>query len=781
MKSFSHYNPKSVEEAVQVLSTYDGKAKPNAGGTDLLGILKEKSLPEYPEAIVNLKTIEGLSYIKEEEDFIAIGSLTKLSEIAGSQMVREKISLLADAAKEVATPQIRNMATVGGNLAQDVRCWYYRYPHHLGGRIVCLRKGGTLCNALSGDNRYHSIFGVAPMEKYPCAEGCPAKTDIPFYMSYIKEGKIDEAGEIMMKYNPIPAITGRVCPIFCEPKCNRKSFDEPLAIRCVERYLGDQLLENKEKFYRKPCKENGRSVAIVGSGPAGLTAAYYLRKKGYSVVVYEKLKNAGGMLYNTIPSYRLPKPVVKRQIEALEEMGIKFKTGVEVGVDIRLEELSDRYNAVFLAAGAWKERKMGIEGEGFAISGLSFLMSKEELAGDIKGKKVAVIGGGNVAVDVARTLLRMGATPSVLYRRTKGEMPAFEEETRKALEEGVEFSFLTLPKAIKKVDGKLELSCVKMRLSGKDESGRPRPVPVKGSEFTMLFDFVIKATGEEPEWEIIPGEIKRDIRKEPSGAYKLEGNLFIGGDFANGPSTVIEASASGRAAFTLIDKWIRGDREDFIDEMVKQRPNTSIFVDIPRVSIPEIPPSERIKVLEGEETPDVGWNEIKKEAERCFNCGCLAVNPSDMAVALIALDGEIVTTKKRVRAEELFTDSGLGKVLLDPDEIIKEIRIPKPKAGSHQRFLKFTLRKPVDFAIASVATSLVIKDGLCVDARIVLGSLAPVPLRAKKAEELLIGKPIDESIASVAASLALSDAKPLGMNAYKVEIGKTLVKRSIFA
>ena len=183
MKSFTHHNARSIKEAVRLLTKYQGKAMISAGGTDLLGILKEKSLPEYPEAVINIKAISGLDYIKEDEQGLKIGSLTKLSDIANSPAIKETYSLLSEAAESVATPQIRNMCTIGGNLAQHVRCWYYRYPDQLGGSINCLRKGGKQCNALAGDNRYHSIFGAAALTEYPCTTGCPAKINIPSYLN----------------------------------------------------------------------------------------------------------------------------------------------------------------------------------------------------------------------------------------------------------------------------------------------------------------------------------------------------------------------------------------------------------------------------------------------------------------------------------------------------------------------------------------------------------------------------------------------------------------------
>ena len=243
-----------------------------------------------------------------------------------------------------------------------------------------------------------------------------------------------------------------------------------------------------------------------------MSAAYYLRRSGHRVKVFEKLPEAGGMLLYSIPSYRLPKDVVRKQVRALEGMGITFQNGVTVGKDVTVAELMGRFAAVFVAGGAWKERPLGIKGEKLALSGLEFLNRINGGDRTIPGKKVAVVGGGNVAMDVARTLLRLGAEPVVLYRRTRDEMPAFKDELEKAIEEGIEFQFLTLPTQASKADGqakgKITLTCVRMQLGAPDASGRPQPVPIPGSDFTATFDAVIKAIGEEPDTSLLPPEFQ---------------------------------------------------------------------------------------------------------------------------------------------------------------------------------------------------------------------------------------------------------------------------------
>jgi NADPH-dependent glutamate synthase beta subunit-like oxidoreductase len=634
MKPFKHYNARSVREATDILKEYDGRAKVNAGGTDLLGAMRDKCLAEYPEAIVNIKSIGNLNYIKSGKKGLKIGALTKLAEIAASPEVREEYGLLADAAHSVATPNIRNMATIAGNLAQDVRCWYYRYPSQVGGPITCLRKGGKMCNALPGDNRYHSIFGAAGMSEYPCASHCPAGTDIPSYLQNIRNGDFSKAARTLMDFNPMPAVTGRVCPVFCESACNRGELDEPVAIKCIERWLGDYILDNSREYFSPPETNSGKKVAIIGSGPAGLTAAYYLRRAGHEVTLYEKLPRAGGMLFHSIPSYRLPHDIVTKLILAIENMGIKFEIGTNVGKDISIEGLTGRFDIVFIATGAWKERLAGIPGEEYALSGIEFLNRVKN--GDRKspGKKVTVIGGGNVAMDVVRTLLRLGAEPIIVYRRSQAEIPAFKDEVKKAMEEGIRFEFLTTPVAISKVDGKIALTCRHMQLGAPDESGRLQPIPIDGSDFVISCDAVIKAIGETPDISIFPAGFQYKT-PETTFPVHLGGNLFAGGDFITGPSTVIQAVASGRRAVDIIQASLGPESVSYRESMNFVHPS---FQALPRTRVSEPSVSERIQDPDIEDASGSTPSDIENEVRRCLNCSCLAVSPSDMATVLVALD-----------------------------------------------------------------------------------------------------------------------------------------------
>jgi NADPH-dependent glutamate synthase beta subunit-like oxidoreductase/CO/xanthine dehydrogenase FAD-binding subunit len=784
MKKFQHINASSIEEAITTLKDNEEKAKVIAGGTDLLGQMKDAILPEQPEIIVNIKSIPGLDYINVEGRTLKIGALTRLEDIATNEIVRRNVPMLAEAAGKTASPHIREQGTIAGNICQSNRCWYYWVPNNL---FYCMRKGGRTCYAMIGDGRYHSIFGGTRVENTPCTADCLAGIDIPSYLSKIRDSDLYGAAAILLKFNAIPAITGRVCPHPCEGGCNRCHLDEPVAIQGIERSIGDYILEHADKLIKAPQKKNKKNVAVVGSGPAGLTAAYYLMKLGYGVTIFEAQKEAGGMLTYGIPSYRLPKDIVRKQVTALEKTGITFRTGVEIDKKAKLNKLMNDFEAVLLACGTWKERASGIKGDDLMRSGTGFLRDINMGIRKAPGKKVAVIGGGNVAIDVARTLRRLGAEPVIIYRRTKAEMPAVQEEVERAEAEGIAIQFLTLPVEVTNRGNKIVLTCTRMKLGPPDESGRPRPEPVAGSEFTTQFDAVMKALGEEADTSAVPGGLlikKGQLKVDASGHFRGK-NVFAGGDFVSGPSTVAGAMASGRKAAGVIDRYLGGNgltSEDVIADVKAHATfNKDCLIKTSRAEMPEVAVMKRVKSLDVEDVGGLESREVKAEANRCLNCSCVAPNSSDIAPVLIALNATIKTTKRTISGDDFFSLAGDKTTVLEDDEIVTEIAIPKPKNGTKGVFSKFAIRKSIDFPIVNCAAAIESEEGKVKSARICLNSVYTMPYRATLAEEFLAGKPINNANAEKAAEAAVASACAVNDSKYKVQIAKTLVKRAILA
>ena len=772
----------NLQMAESLLKEHKGRSAVVAGGTDQMGLLKDAVHSDPPQVLIGLKPVKDFSYIKTEADGVRIGALSTLNDIAKDPTIQKTYPLLAQAAASVASPQIRNVATIAGNLCQEPRCWYYRNPDN---NFDCLRKGGKWCDALFAENRYHSIFGGMCVSAAPCNTGCPIHNDIPAYMAKIREGKIDEAVEILLRTNPLAAITGRICSHYCEEACNRFDYDEPVSIRNVERYLGDYALEHCAAFYPAPKVESGKKVAIVGSGPAGLTTAYFLRKQGHAVTVFEQMPVAGGMLKYSIPEYRLPKAVVQAQVDALKGMGILFELGQGIGMNgLTLEDLKKKYQGVFLATGLWNGKKLRLEKSELLDSGLEFLIDVQTGKSKPLGKRILVIGGGSVAVDVALTAHRLGAKQvTMACLETLETMPAIPEDIVQAQQEGITILPSWGPQQVLDREGKLAGMEFVRCTSVFDKEGRFAPAFDVDQKTTVEVDQVLVAIGQSADISYVGSSLKTErgmvFTEKGSTATSMDG-IFAGGDVTGRSATVVHGMASGKEAAMAIDAYLAGTE-------VAPRPtptglvplviNKAALATSERVITPEVEIAKRDLLTE--DFKSLTKEAVDAEALRCANCGCVAVNCSDVATALIALDAQVFTTQRTLAVEQLFAAGENSTTVLADDELIKEIWIPTPSPESRQSYLKFRIRNSIDFPIVSVAFKSTMRDGRFHDSRVVLGAVSPIPVRARLVEDLLEGNAPGEILANEAANLAVSNAQPLARNKAQVEVLKALINKTI--
>ena len=483
----------------------------------------------------------------------------------------------------------------------------------------------------------------------PCSAACPVGNDIVAFIQRMTEGDFEGAWNLIKEENPFPGICGRVCFHPCESKCNRGDYDEAIAIHALERFVSDFASTLNKKIQKTPGVRKGK-IAVIGSGPAGMSCAYHLAKLGYDVTVFESSSLAGGMLRTGIPSYRLPKDVLDREISNIAELGVEFRTGMPFGENLKLDGLND-YQAIFIATGAHQSRGLHIPGEkGKSVfSGLD-LLKKINLSKKVKlGDKIAVIGGGNTAIDVARSVIRMGKKATILYRRSKEEMPAFEDEIVDAIEEGVKIRYLVNPIHIQQKDSIKRLECQRMELGEKDESSRRRPVPISNSNFFIEADNVIIAAGEEIEVSFLPkGMEKREgiVLAQRDGSTGIKG-IFAGGDLTSNQRTVAHGIGSGKKAALAIDCYLKGkDSEEALRQiLIGEGPSISIFrhlhpeerrmnphvVAFEELNTDYFEPSKRRRESRGVVKKRIkGFGEVTsgftdgsalEEAERCFSCG----------------------------------------------------------------------------------------------------------------------------------------------------------------
>jgi NADPH-dependent glutamate synthase beta subunit-like oxidoreductase len=403
-----------------------------------------------------------------------------------------------------------------------------------------------------------------------CWATCPLTQRSHAYIALIAEQKYERALNLIRRDNPLPGVTGRVCHHPCESACERRKIDDPLAISYLKRFVADYERKTNPKMPSTVKKTKEKKVAIVGSGPAGLTAAYHLNLKGYEVTIFEAFTVLGGMLIKGIPSFRLAREVIQYEIDRIQSLGVTMKTGICIGQDISFETLFERgYEAIFIAIGASKSLKLRIPGENEfrgIVDCLEFLQRVN--LGDRKrpGDKVCIIGGGNAAVDCARTALRLGCeNVTIVYRRSRKEMPAIPTEIEEAEAEGVKIFYLVSPVRILGEKGHVTgMECLRMKLGEPDASGRRRPIPIKGTEFIITADTIISAISQRPDLSFLSEEHGFTITRwntfevDPETLQTNKKGVFAGGDAVTGPATVIEAIAAGKKGAEMIDRYLRG-------------------------------------------------------------------------------------------------------------------------------------------------------------------------------------------------------------------------------
>ncbi len=469
--------------------------------------------------------------------------------------------------------------------------------------------------------------------KSPCQHACPIEMDIPAYIALIRAGRLDDGYKLMKQTNPFPGVCGRVCPQFCASKCRRGQLDEPMAIAWLKRYIAD----NAKRPEVKPAEVTRKQkIAIIGAGPAGLTAAQDLAKRGYKVTVFESLPMAGGMMRYAIPEYRMPRNIIDIEVADIEALGVEIRTNCKIGKDISFDKLKKDYDIVLLAIGAQKSWTLDIEGEDSkGVYGAVEFLREVNLGKKIKvGTKVAVIGGGNSAIDAARTALRLGAKDvTILYRRERKDMPAWENEIVAAEHEGVRIEYLVAPtKVISKAGKVTGIECERMKLAEFDKSGRRRPKAIEGSRYVISVDTIIPAISQALDADWINADSGVTVTR--GGTVAVAGRtktattadgIFVAGDAAKGPATVVEAIAMGHQSAAEIDSYIRklnGEPEYKIPESEKIDIPFEVdeeVVETPKAEMPEITLKARAGNFNEVET---GYNKklAYKEACRCLRC-----------------------------------------------------------------------------------------------------------------------------------------------------------------
>ncbi|MBU1612235.1 MAG: FAD-dependent oxidoreductase, partial [Proteobacteria bacterium] len=476
----------------------------------------------------------------------------------------------------------------------------------------------------------------------PCRQKCPGSINIPKYIEYISQGDFANAVLTIKERIPLLLVCGRVCPRPCETMCRRQHVDEPVAINMLKRFVADWEMNSGTRLPIPCSPDTGNKVAIIGGGPAGLTCAYFLRRLGHKPTIIESLPELGGQLRYGIPEYRLPKQVLDWEIQGILDLGVDVQTNVKFGRDLDIEELGRKgFKAVFLSFGAWDSREMGIEGEDLpgVINGTEMLTKVGLGVGTGVGKKVVVVGGGNTAIDTARTSVRNGADVTMMYRRTEKEMPAHDDEIKDARDEGVKFLFLAAPtRVVAGENGHVAgIEYITMQLGEPDASGRRRPEPVPGSETIFECDTIIPAIGQIIDLDCLYENggtecpLKhpkyRAIAAEPATLQTPIPNVFAGGDVVTGPNLVISAIGQGRKAARSINKFLATHEIDVPDNLQTTMMEYTLFKDLdgctdkPRSQQPHLCSLENRTQCFDEVEGTLTADQAQFEACRCLRCG----------------------------------------------------------------------------------------------------------------------------------------------------------------
>lgn len=585
--------------------------------------------------------------------------LVLLEDIAQGRAGSEHLAGLRSVAGSLLDRQDPQAGDIGQRILNQLESWGEAFQSH----ILSRNCPSGACDMLT---------------PAPCQMACPSGIDVPSYVALIGQGRYEEAVSLIRQDNPFPWICGLVCTHPCEFVCVRGKVDSPIAIRELKAFAAEKALS--EGRYLNPPREpdTGHKVCVVGAGPAGLTAAYFLALKGHRVTVIETLPMAGGMMMVGIPRYRLPREVIDREVAFIEEMGVEFRFNTSFGRDVTIQSLREEgLEAFFIAVGAHGAHRLAVPGEDLpqVLDAVRFLQDVALGARRRPGERVVVVGGGNVAIDAARTLLRLGCKEvTLLYRRSRSEMPANLEEVRQAEEEGVRLVFLTIPVEVMGEKGKVVgLRCLRAQLSEPDERGRRRPVPVQGSDHTISADAVVTAIGQ----RVLTQGLEQlelhwtswdTIVADTITAGTGRDGVFAGGDVVLGPATVVEAIGAGKRAAEGIDRFLKGLPQPTMPAVPVRRARlepwettASLKMDLKRAVVPVLGP-ERRRITFQQVELGLGEEQARREAHRCLRCDickrcgrCVVVCRDRMGIDALELgyvgEGEGLPTDFRITSE----------------------------------------------------------------------------------------------------------------------------------